>query len=197
VAHYCVNCGAALVPKLVDGRDVEACPNDSFILWHDPKVATAVVVESGDGVVLGRRAIEPGYGLWCLPGGFVNADEDPAAAAVRECMEEIGATVELTALLGVFHIPKTDAASMVGIAYRGRVADGSVPQAGVEMLEIGVFPVDALPALAFPSHRAVLDEYVRFPAKPAAGAPRRGGVTAPRGNPPSRPQGRPRSRRKR
>jgi 8-oxo-dGTP diphosphatase len=197
VAHFCVNCGAELVTKVVDGREVEACPRDSFILWHDPKVATAVVIETDAGVVLGRRAIEPGYGLWCLPGGFVNADEDPAAAAARECLEEIGVPVELTALLGIFHIAKTDASSMIGIAYRGRIADGSSPLAGDEMLEVGVFPVDSLPALAFPSHRAVLDEYVRFPAPPAVGALRRAALTAPRGAPPSRPQGKPRSRRTR
>ena len=109
MGHFCVNCGSALVPKIIEGREVEACPRDNFVLWSDPKVATAVVVESNGGVVLGRRAIEPGYGLWCLPGGFVNADEDPAAAASRECLEEIGAEVELTGLLGVFHIAKTDA----------------------------------------------------------------------------------------
>ena len=90
--------------RLIDGRELEACPNDSFVLWRDPKVATAVVVEVDGGIVLGRRSIEPGYGLWCLPGGFVNDDEDPAAAATRECLEEINAEVELTGLIGVYHI---------------------------------------------------------------------------------------------
>ena len=104
LGHFCVNCGAALVTRVIEGREVEACPNDSFILWHDPKVSTAVIVEAAGGIVLGRRSIEPGYGLWCLPGGFVNDDEDPAAAAVRECLEEITAPVELTGLVGVFHI---------------------------------------------------------------------------------------------
>jgi len=84
VAHFCVNCGAPLVTKLIEGREHEVCPNDSFVLWRDPKVAAAVVVESEGCIVLGRRAIEPGRGLWCLPGGFVNDDEDPATAAVRE-----------------------------------------------------------------------------------------------------------------
>jgi len=191
MAHFCVNCGAALAPRLVDGKEVEACPNDSFILWHDPKVATAVVIETDAGVVLGRRAIEPGYGLWCLPGGFVNADEDPASAAVRECLEEITAPVELTALLGVFHIAKTDAPSMIGIAYRGRLAEGSKPKAGAEMLDVGVFPLDSLPDLAFPSHRAVLAEHVRFQGPPAASAPLRAASTARRAVRPSRSPGRP------
>ena len=120
-------------------------------------VAT-VVVEAGGGIVLGRRAIEPGRGLWCLPGGFVNHDEGPAQAAVRECREEISAEVELINLLGVYHVAKANASSIVGIAYRGRIVDGSI-SAGSEMLEVGVFRLDALPAIAFPSHREVLAMY--------------------------------------
>jgi hypothetical protein len=50
-----------LVVRVIEGREMEACSNDSFVLWRDPKVSTAVVVEVGGGVVLGRRAIEPGY----------------------------------------------------------------------------------------------------------------------------------------
>src|ERR1700682_6000114 len=113
VSHFCVNCGTELVPRVIEGREVEACPKDGFVLWHDPKVSTAVVVEAEEGIVFGRRAIEPGYGLWCFAGGFVNDDEDPAMAAARECLEEINAPVELTNLIGVYHIPKTTAPSML------------------------------------------------------------------------------------
>src|SRR3989442_13755577 len=100
---------------------MEGCPNDDFILWRDPKVASAVVVEVDGGVVLGRRAIEPGYGLWCLPGGFVNDDEHPAEAAMRECTEEISAAAELTSLLGVYPVPNRGAHSSDGIAYQRRL----------------------------------------------------------------------------
>jgi 8-oxo-dGTP diphosphatase len=158
--HYCLNCGSPLTTRVIEGRELEACPNDDFVLWRDPKVAAAVVVEHGEGgIVLGRRAIEPGYGLWCLPGGFVNHDEDPKDAAVRECLEEIGAHVELTGLLGLYHVAKTTAPSIIGIAYRGRLIDGEEIQAGTEMIELGVFRPDELPSLAFPSHREVLKMY--------------------------------------
>jgi len=186
MGHFCVNCGAALVPRTIEGREVEACPNDEFVLWRDPKVATAVVVEAAGGVVLGRRAIEPGYGLWCLPGGFVNHDENPELAAARECLEEIGVAVELSGLLCVYHIAKTEAPSMIGIAYRGRLAAGQSPSAGPEMLEVAVFPVNAMPPLAFPSHEQVLSEYLRSQGREAAGAPPSVGGAAPHGTRPSR-----------
>jgi ADP-ribose pyrophosphatase YjhB (NUDIX family) len=185
VGHFCVNCGAALEVRVIEGREVEACPNDSFVLWHDPKVSTAVVVEVDGGIVLGRRAIEPGYGLWCLPGGFVNDDEDPAAAAARECLEEISAPVELTGLIGVYHIAKAGAPSMVGIAYRGRLVDGARPSAGTEMLEVGVFQLDSLPELAFPSHQTVVAEYLKSPGRAVAAALPSSGGAAPRAAAPS------------
>src|SRR6202162_4354208 len=185
MGHFCVNCGAPLEPRIIEGREVEACPNDSFILWHDPKVSTAVVVEFERGIVLGRRAIEPGYGLWCLPGGFVNDDEDPAAAAARECLEEINARVEPTSLIGVYHIAKSAAPSMVVIAYRGRLVDGDRPSAGAEMLEVGVFELDSLPELAFPSHRTVVAEYLKSPGRAAAVALPTAGGAAPYGAAPS------------
>ncbi len=159
MTHYCVNCGIPLVERVIEGRPHEACPNCSFVLWRDPKVVTMVVVEAEGGVLLGRRAIEPGYGLWCLPGGFVNHDEHPAAAAVRECLEEVQAAVEIIRLLGVLHIPKVEAPSMVGIAYSARTLPGERPAPGEEMLELGVFKLDRLPELAFASHHEVLTRF--------------------------------------
>ena len=186
-----------LETRIIEGREMEGCPNDDFILWRDPKVASAVVVEFDGGVVLGRRAIEPGYGLWCLPGGFVNDDEHPADAAVRECLEEISAAVELTSLLGVYHVPKQDAPSMIGIAYRARLADGAEPKAGSEMLEVRVFPLDSLPPLAFPSHRYVIDQLLTSRAPLAVASHLPAATVAPSGMPPSPAQAQSRPRRTR
>jgi 8-oxo-dGTP diphosphatase len=187
VTHYCVNCGAALVARIVEGREVEGCLNDDFVLWHDPKVTTAVVVEVDGGILLGRRAIEPGRGQWCLPGGFVNDDEDPWDAAARECMEEICAPVEMSRLIGVYHIAKRTAPSMIGIAYAARLADHRRPSPGLEMLEVGVFGLDALPPMAFPSHQEVLDEYraAKSPARAEAEGSPSAAAAAPRGTRPS------------
>ena len=190
VVHYCVNCGAVLVPREIEGRMHEACPNDDFVLWHDPKVVTAVVVEAPGGVLLGRRGIEPGRGLWCLPGGFVNDDEAPLDAALRECWEEIGAAVEVTGLVGVYHIAKTGAPSMVGIGYCARLKDGDTAQPGSEMLELEVFALESLPPLAFPSHREILGDYVTsLESRAGVGSPTVGGG-ARRSSRPSRSRAR-------
>lgn len=159
MGHYCVHCGAPLVVKVFEGRELEACPNDDFVLWRDPKVSVSIVVADGDGIVLGRRGIEPGYGMWCLPGGFVNDDESPAEAAIRECREEVGLRVEVDSVLDVYHAGRTTAPSLVVIAYRGHVLDGDELATGDEMLEVGVFPLSALPELAFPSHRQAVAKY--------------------------------------
>jgi len=161
VSHYCVNCGTSLQPRTLEGREVEGCAECGYVLWHDPKVVTLVVVENDQRqVVVGRRAIEPGYGLWCLPGGYVNDDEHPADSAVRECREEIAADVEITGLLGVYHIRKRGAPSMVGIGYRARLRPGEVPTAGTEMLEVCAFPRDSVPELVFTSHRQAMTDWL-------------------------------------
>lgn len=183
--HYCVNCGALLVPRDIEGRMLEACPNDDFVLWRDPKVVTSVVVVENGRIVLGLRDIEPGRGLWCLPGGFVNHDEDPVDAARRECREEIGAEVEISRLLGVYHIAKTTAPSMVGVAYEARLATGARPEPGAEMSELGFYAEGGLPDLAFPSHRWILERFFKYRALPAEGEPRPAGAAARRASRPS------------
>ena len=178
MGHFCINCGAPLEVRVIEGREHEVCHRDGFVLWHDPKVSVSVVVMSAGSVVLGRRAIEPGYGLWCLPGGFVNDDESPVEAAVRECREEIGVTVEIDGLLDVYHSAKTTAPSLVIISYRGTVAAGETPAPGDETLEVGLFRLDELPQIAFPSHRQALALYAAAaahsgsPPSPAPAAPR-------------------------
>jgi ADP-ribose pyrophosphatase YjhB (NUDIX family) len=161
VSHFCVNCGITLGTRTIEGSEFEACDRCGFVLWRDPKVVTMIVVEDGAGaVVLGRRGTEPGYGLWCLPGGFVNSDEHPSDSAVRECQEEINARVEITGLLGVYHIGKVDAPGMVAIAYRARLRAGEVPSAGSEMLEVAAVRRDDLPDLVFPSHREAVRDWL-------------------------------------
>jgi 8-oxo-dGTP diphosphatase len=158
-AKFCQQCGHAMDVRDIDGRQVPVCPACGFHAWSNPTVATMVIIETPGGLILGRRSIEPGYGLWCLPGGFVNEEEPPAEAAVRECREEIQAKVKIEALLDVYHIIRGDGRGMVGIAYVGRLEDGEAPIPGQEMLEVGLFTPTNLPEIAFPSHRRAIADW--------------------------------------
>jgi 8-oxo-dGTP diphosphatase len=130
------------------------------VLWPDPKLATAVVIETAAGIVLGKRSIDPGRGLWCLPGGFVDDDEHPEQAAVRECREELQAAVVVTGTVGIYHVRRAQRPHLVVIGYRGRLAAGERASAGHEMDEVGVFSPRELPALAFSSHRQLLNDWL-------------------------------------
>jgi ADP-ribose pyrophosphatase YjhB (NUDIX family) len=161
MARFCPECGTPLTTRAIEGRDLQACPACAYVRWPDPKLVTITLAESDGALVFGRRAIEPGYGLWCLPGGFVNDDEHPAAAAARECLEEVGAHVEIAEVVGIYHIAKPGGQGMVAIAYRGTVVDPGAIAAGSEMLEVALLPPQAAPDLAFPTHRAAMNDWLR------------------------------------
>jgi ADP-ribose pyrophosphatase YjhB (NUDIX family) len=100
-----------------------------------------------DRVLLVRRAQAPWAGLWEVPGGFCDGDEHPADAARREMREELGLTVRLVGVLGVYFDPYTDddtAHVMTFVAETAQTADEPAPNAD-EVLDARWFPLDALP----------------------------------------------------
>jgi len=157
---YCPRCAAALESRRIkDGEPPRlVCGTCDFVLFLDPKVATGCIAEQDDGIILVRRSIEPGYGKWVFPGGYVDRGEKVEAAAVREMREECGLQVRVDALLGVYsytHRP------IVVIVYTGTVLGGTLVAAD-ETLEAERFPAAGLPweQLAFPSTFEALRDYV-------------------------------------
>lgn len=153
--NFCPNCGTPLVSRMLFGKLRAACPSCGWIHFEDPKVAAAVLVEQDGQVLLVQRINEPGVGLWTVPAGFIDAREDPARAARRECLEETGLEVEIVRLLGV--VPGREhpnGADMV-IAYQARISGGSL-RPGDDAGATAFFPRNALPPLAFRATRVVL-----------------------------------------
>jgi 8-oxo-dGTP diphosphatase len=93
-ATYCPDCGADLESRFVDGHDRRWCDSCEQVIWHTAVPCAGVAVVGEAGVLLVRRAIEPGRGSWILPGGHLEADEAPAEGAARELAEETGIEVE-------------------------------------------------------------------------------------------------------
>ncbi len=112
----------------------------------------------GRGIVLVERK-NPPHG-WALPGGFVDVGESCEAAAVREAREETGLDVELTALFGVYSDPARDPRGHTASAvYTAQALDPSRLRAGDDAARAVVFPLDALPPLAF-DHARIVHDYV-------------------------------------
>jgi ADP-ribose pyrophosphatase YjhB (NUDIX family) len=155
--NFCPRCGAAVVEAERFGKMRAVCPHCNWIHFADPKVAAAVLVEQDGRVLLVRRANEPFRGLWTLPAGFVDAGEDPAQAASRECLEETGLTVRITRVLDVIAGREHQRGADFIIVYSADVLSGDlVPADDADAAEW--FNRDQLPPLAFRATHLVLEK---------------------------------------
>lgn len=153
--NFCPSCGSPIKRKVVHGRERPVCEQCGHIHFQEPKVAAGVLVVREGKVLLVRRVMEPKRGMWTLPAGFVDADEDPAAAAVREVLEETGMMVQIHGLLDVVHGREHPNGASIVIIYSGSVISGE-PQAGDDVDGAAFFEPDNLPPIAFEATRKAL-----------------------------------------
>lgn len=134
------------------GRERPVCPQCGRVLYYDPKIAATAIIQREDKVLMVRRATEPGYGLWSMPGGYVDRGEVVEEAAVREVEEETGLVVQVDGLVGLFSEAEHPVVVVAYVAYEV----GGHLNAGHEALEVGFFSPDDLPPLAFPRDELIL-----------------------------------------
>jgi len=157
ILRHCIRCGGELREGPVEGddRDRLVCDACGHISYVNPRlvVTTLPLTESGE-VVLIRRGLEPGRGLWAQPGGFLEVDETVTEAAIRETHEETGLIVEPGAIIGLY--ARLEAAVVV-LAYEARIVGGS-PRPTPEALEVVPFAPRAIPwpEIAFDTTRWAL-----------------------------------------
>ena len=134
------------------------CTLCGFVFYLDPKVAVGTIISNAQGeLLLVRRAIEPGYGKWSFPGGYVDRGEPVLEAALREAREECGLDVRIDRLLNVYSYPEAP----VIIVYAATVISGVVA-CDEEGLEAQFFEPAGIPwdDLAFRSTREALREFI-------------------------------------
>lgn len=154
---YCQRCGASMTHQQRYGRERPVCPRCEWIFFPDPKVASAVLVEQDGKILLVRRALDPEKGKWTLPAGFIDAGEDPARAAERECLEETGLRVQVKELLTVLYGQEHPHGAHIIIFYRAELVSGSL-RPGDDVDAVEFFPRHQLPPLAFQTTHKVLSQ---------------------------------------
>jgi ADP-ribose pyrophosphatase YjhB (NUDIX family) len=152
--RFCLGCGARLRPTSVRGTTRPVCSGCGRVHYVDPKVAVGVAVFRDDALLLVRRVMEPGRGRWALPGGYVDAGEDPRLAAAREAAEEAGVTVQVGGVVDVFANSPDDGGALF-ILYAATWVSGE-PAHGDDADGAGFFRRSELPPLAFPSTAAAV-----------------------------------------
>jgi 8-oxo-dGTP diphosphatase len=167
VYRFCVSCGGALALKTLKASEPQrlVCTACGFVFYLDPKVAVGTIIRTDDArLVLVRRAIEPGYGLWVFPGGYVDRGEELQSAAVREAREECGLDVQLDGLINIYSYAGRP---MVIVVYAATVLGGDLCSDD-ECLEARLFRPDEIPwdALAFRSTREALIDFLAGRVQP-------------------------------
>ncbi len=147
---FCSQCGAVL-----HADPPVTCPSCGARHWRNPKPCAGALATLNGKLLLIRRAHEPWFGCWDIPGGFCDGDEHPESAAVREVKEETGLDVRLTGLLGRWMDSYDSAAeTTLNIYYHAELTGAADIRIDPhEVAEIGWFLSDALPKnIAFQGH---------------------------------------------
>jgi len=159
--RFCPRCGGPFTARILkEGEPFRlVCDACGFVFYLDPKVAVGTIIRTADDeFVLCRRAIEPGYGRWVFPGGYVDRGEKLEEAAVREAREECGLDVELEGLVSLHsYRGKTP----IIIVWAARAVGGELKAADEESLEVRAFRAETIPwgDLAFESTGEALRAY--------------------------------------
>jgi len=155
---YCSQCGASvsLVVPAGDNMPRFVCNDCGTIHYQNPKVVVGCIPEWQGRILLCRRAIEPRYGFWTLPAGFMENGETVQQGAARETLEEASARVEISGLYTLFNLPHINQIHML---FRSRLLDLEFAP-GAESLDVALMDEAQVPwdALAFP----VIEESLRL-----------------------------------
>ena len=158
--RHCPMCGHRLESRVVLRHDPPrlVCGGCGFVFYLDPKVAVGAITTHDGGIVLLRRAIEPGYGKWVFPGGYVDRGETLEEAVRREAMEEVNLEIRIIHLLNAYSYAGRP---VIVLVYEADVTGGTL-KGGEEALEVRCFRPEEIPwkELAFQSTREALRDYL-------------------------------------
>jgi len=140
---FCANCAAPIAKRIPPGDALPryVCDTCGSIHYQNPKLVVGALAEWEGRILLCRRAIEPRYGYWTLPAGFMENDETAAQGAARETLEEAGARIEMLEAFSMISVPYVN---QVHLFFRARLGDLEF-KPGEESLEVALFDEAKVP----------------------------------------------------
>jgi 8-oxo-dGTP diphosphatase len=157
--RYCPVCATPL-PAPNETAPHQKCPCCTWVHYRNPAPGVVILIADGDRVLIGKRA-ESSYapGKWCLPGGFIEFDEDFLTAAIREVKEETGYDVEITSILSVMSNFLRPGLHTLVVVLEASIISGE-PSPGDDIVELGWFPLDGpFPDMAFDADHHIIMRY--------------------------------------
>lgn len=156
---YCSECSSELSFGEIEGDNKQRhfCPKCNQVFYINPKIVTLSIPVWKDRILVAKRDIEPGKGMWTLPGGFMEADETVEEAVIRETKEEVCADVGDLEMFAVVSVPQI---FQVHLFYKANLLNSKY-SAGHETQEVKLISKkDYVPEeFSFESVRRVLNEY--------------------------------------
>jgi ADP-ribose pyrophosphatase YjhB (NUDIX family) len=157
---HCKNCGVAVVYRLPDDGDTKqraVCPSCTTVHYENPLNVVGTVPYWGDKVLLCKRNIEPRWGMWTLPAGFMELGETTAQGAARETVEEAGAHIEMEGLFTIINVARV---GQVHMFYRAKLLSDQFDP-GVETIEARLYAEHEIPweELAFKTVHQTLEHF--------------------------------------
>lgn len=153
---FCPKCGGTLKYCKHNDRLRLTCFSCSYIFYENPIVGVAAIILNEDGhILLGKRRIGKYQGMWCIPCGYLEYDEDVYTGVIRETKEETNLDIEPVKIFTVqsnFHDPECHS---VGIWFLCQVIGGKL-HAGDDLSDLAYFDLFSYPSMAFPTDIKVI-----------------------------------------
>lgn len=158
---YCPLCGTQLALTRTDLKPRPQCPNCGFIHYRNPFPTVSILLVQENKVLLGKRSGEPGKGLWALPSGYIEFEDDFLGAAVREVKEETGFDIEVISILNVQSAFLPPDYHFLSIFVLASVTGGRL-SAGDDLEAVEWFPMSgSFPEMAFQPDMDLIQAYLK------------------------------------
>lgn len=158
---YCPYCGGKLAYRQVENIQRLRCISCKTVLYENPIVGVAAIIINGNKhLLLGKRKGGDYQGLWCIPCGYLEYDEDIVTGVKRELKEETNLDIEVDQVYSVQSNMHNPQCHSVGVWYLARIINGNI-KPGDDIGDLRYFPFGDLPPLAFPTDRMVINKLLQ------------------------------------